>query len=93
MWEGTHIADIALPPICASGGSGVPDLQSTGVLAIVDLSRFTDFAAYLLLNPQFTWTITTDKLRWALCLRSCHQRADFRVAALPRSAPSSTTSR
>ena len=64
MWQGTHIADIVLPPICATGGSGVPDLQSTGILTIANLARFTDFAAYLLLNPQFTWTISTSKLRY-----------------------------
>ncbi|KAL8287086.1 hypothetical protein RQP46_004092 [Phenoliferia psychrophenolica] len=63
VWDGTHIADIVLPPICATGGAGVPNLASTGILTIKDLSRFTDFAAYLLLNPKFTWTISTDKLR------------------------------
>lgn len=27
------------------------------------LDRFTAFATYLLHNPEFTWTISTDKLR------------------------------
>ena len=66
IWEGSHIADISLPPICAAGGQGVPDLATTGILTIADLASFTDFATYILLNPAFTWTITTDKLRCAL---------------------------
>ncbi|KAI5474806.1 pre-rrna processing protein [Pseudohyphozyma bogoriensis] len=63
IWDGSDIATIALPPICSSGGSGVPSLQTTGILTITDLSRFTDFATYILLNPSFTWTITTNTLR------------------------------
>jgi hypothetical protein len=64
IWEGSHIANIALPPICSSGGGiGVPDLITTGVLSIVDQNRFADFATYILLNPSFTWTITTNNLR------------------------------
>lgn len=60
---GSYIADIALPPICSAGGTSVPDLETTGILTIVDLARFTDYATYILANPSFEWTITTDKLR------------------------------
>ncbi|KAM0750211.1 hypothetical protein T439DRAFT_247618 [Meredithblackwellia eburnea MCA 4105] len=63
IWDGSMIATIALPPICSAGGSGVPNLLTTGILTITDLSRFTDFATYILLNPSFTWTITTNTLR------------------------------
>ncbi|GAA6063179.1 hypothetical protein JCM10212_003114 [Sporobolomyces blumeae] len=62
-YKGNHIANIALPAICSSGGSGVPNLQTTGVLTITDKGRFTDFATDLLLNPSFTWNVRTDKLR------------------------------
>ncbi|KAL8279026.1 hypothetical protein RQP46_008484 [Phenoliferia psychrophenolica] len=63
FWQGNHIADISLPPICSAGGAGVPDLRTTGYLTIKDETHFEDFATYLLMNPAFTWTITTDKLR------------------------------
>ncbi|BGP22157.1 pre-rRNA processing protein [Rhodotorula toruloides] len=63
IYKGNHIADLALPPICSSGGSGVPNLQTTATLTITDKGRFTGFATDLLLNPDFTWTITTNKLR------------------------------
>ncbi|BGP00846.1 hypothetical protein RTBOTA2_002159 [Rhodotorula toruloides] len=63
IYKGNHIADLALPSICSSGGSGVPNLQTTATLTITDKGRFTGFATDLLLNPDFTWTITTNKLR------------------------------
>lgn len=63
IWQGNQIATIALPPICSSGGSGVLTLETTGILAITDQNRFTEFAAYILLNPSFEWTITTNNLR------------------------------
>ncbi|KAM0789126.1 hypothetical protein ACM66B_003180 [Microbotryomycetes sp. NB124-2] len=62
IWEGDKIAEITLPDICAAGGSGVPDYRPTGQLRITNKGRFTDFAAYILLNPGFTWTIRTEKL-------------------------------
>ncbi|GAA5914535.1 uncharacterized protein JCM6883_003197 [Sporobolomyces salmoneus] len=62
-YEGNYIADISLPAICSSGGSGVPNLQTTGVLTIHDKGKFTDFATDLLLNPSFTWNVRTEKLR------------------------------
>lgn len=65
IWQGSHIADLTLPPICSAGGIGVPDLETTAILQIVDLGRFTDFATYILLNPSFTWTIFTNQLRVA----------------------------
>ncbi|KAL8278093.1 hypothetical protein RQP46_009553 [Phenoliferia psychrophenolica] len=54
---------IALPPICSAGGQGVPVLETTGILTIADLGKFTNFATSILLGPSFTWTITTSKLR------------------------------
>ncbi|GAA6057282.1 hypothetical protein JCM3770_004534 [Rhodotorula araucariae] len=63
FYEDQHIADLALPPICSSGGSGVPNLSTTAVLTIRDKGRFTAFATDLLLNPSFTWTVSTTKLR------------------------------
>lgn len=65
IWQGSHIADIALPPICSSGGVGVPNLETTGVLTISDLKRFTDFATYILLNPGFVWTVSSPSGRGA----------------------------
>lgn len=56
IWQGNKIATISLPPICSAGGSGVPTLQTTGILTIANKGRFTDFATYILLNPGFTWT-------------------------------------
>ncbi|BGP44010.1 hypothetical protein JCM10449v2_008067 [Rhodotorula kratochvilovae] len=63
IYEDNYIADLSLPPICSSGGSGVPNLSTTAVLTIRDKSRFTAFATDLLLNPSFTWTVSTTKLR------------------------------
>jgi hypothetical protein len=63
VFENNKIATLNLPPICTAGGAGVPDLETTAILSISDQGRFTDFATYLLLNPGFTWTVTTNKLR------------------------------
>lgn len=63
IFAGNKIASLALPPICTSGGAGVPDLETTAILTISDQGRFTDFATYILLQPSFTWTVTTDRLR------------------------------
>ncbi|KAK1218918.1 hypothetical protein PQX77_018360 [Marasmius sp. AFHP31] len=62
-WEGSNIATVALPPVCAAANSGVPNYETTGHLTITDQGRFTDFAKFLLHNPEFSWTISTDKLR------------------------------
>ncbi|GAA5951249.1 hypothetical protein JCM3765_002422 [Sporobolomyces pararoseus] len=62
-YQGNYIADISLPAICSSGGSGVPQLKTTGTLTIHDKGKFTQFATDLLLNPSFTWNVRTDKLR------------------------------
>lgn len=63
IWDGSHIANIALPPICSAGGSGVPSLDIIGQLTITDQTRFTDFATAILLTPSFTWNIATNNLR------------------------------
>lgn len=62
-WMGRKIATIALPPICSTGGIGVIDLETSSVLTIFDQAAFTDYATYILLNPEFTWTISTSTLR------------------------------
>ncbi|CDO73852.1 hypothetical protein BN946_scf185016.g9 [Trametes cinnabarina] len=62
-WDGSDIATIALPPVCASANSGVPDYETNAHLTITDNDKFTDFATFLLHNPSFEWTISTDKLR------------------------------
>ncbi|TFK44582.1 hypothetical protein BDQ12DRAFT_661303 [Crucibulum laeve] len=62
-WEGHSIAHIALSPICAAANTGVPNYETNARLTITDLSQFTEFATFLLHNPSFEWTISTDKLR------------------------------
>jgi hypothetical protein len=37
-WQGTNIATIALPPVCAAANSGVPNYRTNAQLAITDLS-------------------------------------------------------
>lgn len=32
IWQGNNIATIDLPPLCAAGGVGIPNLQTTGKL-------------------------------------------------------------
>ena len=59
-WQGRNIAEISLPPICTIPGVGVPDLETTGQLKINNLAAFTDFASYILHNPSFTWSISSD---------------------------------
>lgn len=63
IWEGTTIASISLPPICSPGGTSVPNLETIGLVQITNLDGFTTFASFILLNPSFTWTVTTTKLR------------------------------
>ncbi|KAK7064212.1 hypothetical protein R3P38DRAFT_3165227 [Favolaschia claudopus] len=62
-WQGQHIAQIALPSVCASANTGVPNYVTKARLTITDAGKFTDFATFLLHNPEFTWTISTSKLR------------------------------
>ncbi|KAI0773181.1 hypothetical protein BD413DRAFT_603560 [Trametes elegans] len=62
-WNGNNIASISLPPVCAGANGGVPDYQTSARLTITDSDRFTEFATFLLHNPSFEWTISTDKLR------------------------------
>ena len=62
-WQGQDIAKIALPPICAAADVGVPNLRTSGELTITNQDGFTKFATYILHNPDFTWTISSDKLR------------------------------
>ncbi|KDR75403.1 hypothetical protein GALMADRAFT_553913 [Galerina marginata CBS 339.88] len=62
-WQGKDIAHITLPPICAAANSGVPDYQTSAQLTITDSASFTEFATFLLHNPSFDWTISTQKLR------------------------------
>ncbi len=60
VWQGRNIAEISLPPICSAPGIGVPNLETTGQLRITDNGAFTDFATFILLNPSFTWTISSN---------------------------------
>ncbi|KAH9934026.1 uncharacterized protein BXZ73DRAFT_100865 [Epithele typhae] len=62
-WQGNDIATIALPPVCASANDGVPDYRTSGRLSITDQDQFTNFATFLLHNPDFEWTISTGALR------------------------------
>ncbi|WFC96532.1 hypothetical protein MBRA1_003193 [Malassezia brasiliensis] len=62
-WQGQDIAKISLPPICAAANAGVPNLRTTGELTITNQAGFTKFSTYILHNSDFTWTISTNKLR------------------------------
>ncbi|KAI0321180.1 hypothetical protein OF83DRAFT_1280620 [Amylostereum chailletii] len=62
-WQGHDIAQIELPDLCAAATTGIPNLQTNAHLTITDNDQFTSFATFLLHQPEFTWTISTDKLR------------------------------
>lgn len=62
-WMGSKIANLILPNICSAGETSVPDLRLTAILQITDEDAFVSFAAYILLNPSFTWTVSTNTLR------------------------------
>ncbi|THV03542.1 hypothetical protein K435DRAFT_962414 [Dendrothele bispora CBS 962.96] len=62
-WQGNNIASIELPPVCAAADDGVPNYSTNAHLTITDIDQFTQFAVFLLHNEDFTWTISTDKLR------------------------------
>ena len=49
--------------MCAAANDGVPDYQPSARLTITDQDQFTSFATFLLHNPDFTWTISTDALQ------------------------------
>ena len=49
--------------MCAAANDGVPNYETSAQLTITDNDKFTDFATFLLHNEDFTWTISTDKLR------------------------------
>ncbi|CDR88214.1 uncharacterized protein SPSC_03875 [Sporisorium scitamineum] len=61
-WQGRNIAQLTLPPICAFANVGVPNLRTSGHLAITNLGGFTDFATYILHNPGFQWTVSSQHL-------------------------------
>ncbi|WFC96531.1 hypothetical protein MBRA1_003192 [Malassezia brasiliensis] len=62
-WEGQSIATIQLPAIRAYAYEGAPNLRTTGELKITNQAGFTKFTTYILHNSDFTWTISTNKLR------------------------------
>ena len=49
--------------MCAAANDSVPNYETSAQLTITDNDKFTDFATFLLHNEDFTWTISTDKLR------------------------------
>lgn len=59
-FEGTDIATLALPPLCASPPDGIPVLTSQGQLTIKDESAFEDFTYKLLTEPNFQWRLHSD---------------------------------
>ncbi|KAM5540830.1 hypothetical protein V8D89_005474 [Ganoderma adspersum] len=62
-WQGHDIATISLPPVCIAANEGAPDYETKGHLTITDADGFTQFATFLLHNPEFDWTISTNALR------------------------------
>ncbi|KAH8925300.1 hypothetical protein BT69DRAFT_1216651 [Atractiella rhizophila] len=62
-WEGSNIATITLPDLCAAANTAIPDLVTTGQLTITNQGKFTEFATAILHDPSFEWTISTDVLR------------------------------
>ncbi|KAJ7072466.1 hypothetical protein C8F01DRAFT_1299136 [Mycena amicta] len=62
-WEGQNIAQISLPPVCVAANTGRPNYVTTARLTITNSAAFTNFATDILHNPDFTWTVTTSKLR------------------------------
>lgn len=61
-WQGRNIAKLSLPPICAFANVGVPNLVTSGRLTITNLGAFTDFATFILANPSFQWTVSSNRL-------------------------------
>jgi hypothetical protein len=62
-WQGSDIATIALPDLCAAANDGIPNLTTSAHLTITNEDAFTQFATFLLHNEEFTWTISTNTLR------------------------------
>lgn len=65
IFQGTQIAEIALPGLCNIHDIGIPNLLTTGQLTITNQDAFTDFSYYLLTQPSFQWTLrsTTVSVR------------------------------
>ncbi|SPO24995.1 probable conserved hypothetical Ustilago-specific protein [Ustilago trichophora] len=61
-WQGKNIAKLSLPSICAFANVGVPNLVTSGHLTITNLGAFTDFATFILHNPAFQWTVSSQHL-------------------------------
>lgn len=59
-FQGTDIATLTLTPLCASPPDGIPVLTASGQLTIIDQDAFTDFAYYLLTEPNFQWFLHTN---------------------------------
>ncbi|KAL1718757.1 hypothetical protein EV715DRAFT_290908 [Schizophyllum commune] len=62
-WNDNKIAEIDVPDVCAGADEGVPNWDTSATLHITDQGAFTDFTKYILHNEDFTWTLSTDKLR------------------------------
>ncbi|KAF7301181.1 hypothetical protein MIND_00682600 [Mycena indigotica] len=62
-WEGQNIAQIALPPVCVAANTGLPNYSTKARLTITNSGAFTEFATKILHDAEFTWTVTTPKLR------------------------------
>ncbi|KAF7298203.1 hypothetical protein HMN09_01042200 [Mycena chlorophos] len=62
-WQGTNIAQITLPAICAAANTGVPNYNTNAHLTITDLDAFTSFATSILHNEEFTWVVSTPNLQ------------------------------
>ena len=54
---------LIVPAVCAAANDGVPNYETNARLSITDQSQFTEFATFLLHNPEFEWTISTNALR------------------------------
>ncbi|UZJ55969.1 hypothetical protein CBS101457_005289 [Exobasidium rhododendri] len=57
---GVDMATLTLTPICSSPPDGVPILQATGQLTIIDEAQFEQFAYYILTEPNFQWFLHTN---------------------------------
>ncbi|KAF7321550.1 hypothetical protein MKEN_00676000 [Mycena kentingensis (nom. inval.)] len=62
-WEGRQLGQISLPSVCAAANTGVPNYATKAHVTITDAEAFTDFATKILHDAEFTWTVSTGKLR------------------------------
>lgn len=60
---GTTIAEISLPPLCSQVPDGIPNLNTNGQLTILNNDAFTNFAYYILTEPNFQWFLHSNKVR------------------------------